>query len=245
MRSFAIAALLLLAGANAALQSSPERERAKPHYLSGTQLMRNESWQEAIDAFRRAIDIDASYEDAYYGVGLASVRLRKYDDAIAAYTKCRDLYRAQAGKLFANRQEAQRYRQDRIVEIDEVIRQFQSGPQTAATQDRLRQLQQQRREIQERIARGHSITVDNAVPAFVYIGLGSAYFRIERWADAEREYKAAIAADPRSGEAFNNLAVVYLQTGRPKEADEAIRSAEKAGYKVHPQLKADIKAKVG
>ena len=59
--------------------------------------------------------------------------------------------------------------------------------------------------------------------------MGSAYFRLQQWPDAEREYKAAIAADPKSGEAFNNLAVVYLQTGRFKEADDAVKSAEKAG----------------
>jgi Flp pilus assembly protein TadD len=75
--------------------------------------------------------------------------------------------------------------------------------------------------------------------------LGSAYFRLQQWAEAEREYKAAIATDPKSGEAYNNLAVVYLQTGRFKEADDAVKSAEKAGFNVHPQLKQDIKAKLG
>ncbi len=88
------------------------------------------------------------------------------------------------------------------------------------------------------------MTIENSVPAFVYVALGSAYFRTEQWADAEREFKAAIAVDPRRGEAFNNLAVLYLQTGRYKEADEAVKSAEKAGFKVHPQLKQDIKDKL-
>jgi Tfp pilus assembly protein PilF len=98
--------------------------------------------------------------------------------------------------------------------------------------------------VQEYAQRGNSLTVGNSVPAFVYVGLGSAYFRTEHWSDAEREYKAAIAVDPKSGEAHNNLAVVYLQTGRYKEADDAVRAAERAGYKVHPQLKQDIKAKL-
>jgi len=59
--------------------------------------------------------------------------------------------------------------------------------------------------------------------------------------DAEREYKATVAADPSSGEAFSNLAVVYLETGRIDEADKAVRAAEKTGFKVHPGLKDDIK----
>ena len=52
------------------------------------------------------------------------------------------------------------------------------------------------------------------VPAWVSLSLGSAYFRSGKLADAEREYKAAIDADGRSGEALNNLAVVYLETER-------------------------------
>ena len=76
------------------------------------------------------------------------------------------------------------------------------------------------------------------------LDLGSAYFRTEQWADAEREYKAALAVQPKSGAVLNNLAVLYLQTGRYQEADDAVKAAEKAGFKVHPQLKQDIKAKL-
>jgi len=245
MRTVMIAALATLASGSLLAQVNPERDRAKPHVQTAWSFMREEAWADAANAFQRAIDIDRNHETAYYGLGLASMRLRKYSDAIGAYLKCRDLYQQQAGKQFSNRQEAQRYRQDRLTEIDEVIRQYQSGPQTAGTQDRLRQLQQQRRDIQEYINRGSNMSVENSVPAFVSLALGSAYFRTEQWAEAEREYKAAIASDPKSGEAFNNLAVVYLETGRIKEADESVKAAERAGYRVHPELKNAIKAKAG
>jgi tetratricopeptide (TPR) repeat protein len=244
MRTATLAALLTLAGSSALAQINTERELARPHVATAWAFMREEAWAGAAKAFQQAIDIDRDFEGAYYGLGLASMRLKKYSDAIGAYLKCRDLYQAHAGKQFANRQDAQRYRQDRLTEIDDVIRQFSQGPQTQATQDRLRQLNQQRRDIQEYITRGNSLTIENSVPGFVHLALGSAYFRTEQWPDAEREYKAAIAVDPKSGEALNNLGVVYMQTGRYKEANEALKSAEKAGFKVHPQLKQEIKAKL-
>ena len=75
------------------------------------------------------------------------------------------------------------------------------------------------------------------MPPSLSLALGSAYFRAGRLADAEREYKAAIAVDARLGEARNNLAVVYFETGRPSDAMREIELAEKAGYRVHPQLK--------
>ncbi len=130
--------------------------------------MRAEAWPDAAKAFQEAIDTDRDFEDAYYGLGLANMRMKKYADAIAAYLKCRDLYRAQAGKQFTNRQDAQRYRQDRLTEIDEQIRLTQTGPQPLTTQDRIRQLQDQRRQIQDYISRGNNATVENSVPAFVY-----------------------------------------------------------------------------
>jgi tetratricopeptide (TPR) repeat protein len=203
--------------------------------------MRVEAWADAEKAFNQAIDVDPQYEDGYYGLGRAQMAQKRFVEAIASYSKARDLYRAEAGRRFSNQQEAQRYRQDRIMEIDEALRQFQQGPQTLQTQQRVRHLQQQRQQIQDNIARGLNISIDSGVPAFVSLALGSAYFRAEKFADAEREYKTAIAADPKTGEAHSNLAVVYVETGRYADAERSIAAAEKAGYKVHPQLKQDIK----
>ena len=81
------------------------------------------------------------------------------------------------------------------------------------------------------------------MPPWVSLSLGSAYFRSGKMADAEREYKAAIAVDSRFGEAHNNLAVVYLETNRMAEAEAALKDAKKAGFKVNPQLEQAIKEK--
>lgn len=224
-------------------QASLERDRARSHYRKGWEFMRVEGWQDAAKEFQNAIDIDPQFEDAHYMLGRADMAMKKYAEAIASYTKARDLYRAQAGRQFSNQQEAQRYRQDRLTEIDEMIRQAQSGPQNLAAQERMRQLQEYRRQIQLSFQRGGNISIENSVPAFVSLALGSAYFRSGKLEDAEREYKTAVATDPKTGEAYSNLAVVYFETGRYDEAERAVTAAEKAGYKVHPQLKQDIREK--
>ncbi len=38
-----------------------------------------------------------------------------------------------------------------------------------------------------------------------------------------------------------HLAALYAVSGRKKEAEAAVRAAEQAGYRVHPQLKEDIR----
>ena len=78
-------------------------------------------------------------------------------------------------------------------------------------------------------------------PAFVSLSLGSAHFRSGQLEDAEREWKAAVAADPRFGEAHNNLAALFAMSGRRQEAEAEVRAAERDGYRVHPQLKEDIR----
>jgi tetratricopeptide (TPR) repeat protein len=246
-RTVAIAAACFVAAAGAAAQVSPERERARPHYRSGEEYLRIEAWKEAAKAFQQAIDIDPQYEDAYYGLGRAQMALRQFSDAIVSYTRCRDLYQAEGGRRFTNQQEARRYWQDRMMEVDDQLRQYQQGPQqqqTGQTAQRIRNLQELRRQLQERLTRSLSASIDSKVPAFVSLALGSAYFRSAKLADAEREYLAAIAADPKAGEAHSNLAVVYLETGRFADAERSIAAAERAGFKVHPQLKQDIKDRV-
>jgi tetratricopeptide (TPR) repeat protein len=242
---FVTAAVTAPAPAAAQQHQEQERQRAKPHYRQGLQFLRMEAWADAAKAFGQAIDVDPTFEMAYYGLGRALMPQRQYAQAVAAFTKSRDLFQAEGGRQFTNQQEAQRYRRDRLTEIDDVIRQYQQGPQTGQVQEAVRQLQQQKRDIQERVQRGMNGTVDVPIPAYLSLALGSAYFRLGKLTDAEREYKAAINRDPKIGEAHNNLAVVYLELGQFADAERAVSAAEKAGFKVNPQLVQDIKDRKG
>jgi tetratricopeptide (TPR) repeat protein len=239
--SFVLA--ILVAGPLAAFAQTPgARERARGPYNVGLENMKAEAWEEAVKSFRSAIDIDPSFEMAHYMLGRTHMAQKKFSDAAAAYEKCQALYQQQSGRQYSNAQERQRHRDTRLREIDEVIRSYQSGPQTAQILDAIRQLQNQRRDIQEAMSRGNStMTLSLSIPAYVSTALGSAYFRMGNLAGAEKEYKAAIEADGKAGEAYSNLAVVYMETGRLDDAEKSIKAAEKVGFKVHPQLKEEIK----
>jgi tetratricopeptide (TPR) repeat protein len=241
VRLLVCAALVAGAIGTATAQSVPnERVKARTQNRLGWDYMKSEKFEEAARTFQQAVEIDPTFEMPWYGLGRANMALKQYVSAISALTRCRDLYTAQIGRQFSNQVEAQRYRNDRIIELDEMIRQVQTGPQNRQTQDQLREYQDMKRRLQDVIARDNSFTVDAPVPAWVSLSLGSAYFRSGKLADAEREYKAAIEANRKSGEALNNLAVVYLETGRIDEAYESLQSAKKAGFNVNPQLEKAI-----
>lgn len=244
MRMLCVALLALVASVSPAPGQTPgDRQKARVANTAGWDYMQAEAFEKAVTAFQGSIELDPTFEMSFYGLGRAHLALKQYVSAISALSRCRDLYEAQVGRQFTNRQEAQRYRENRLVEIDELIRQMQGAPQTASVQDSLRQLQEQRRQIQEFITRGNNMTITNGVPAWVSLSLGSAYFRSGKLADAETAYKAAIDADPRSGEAHSNLAVVYLETERFADALTEINAAKKAGFKVNPELEKVIRDK--
>jgi protein O-GlcNAc transferase len=243
IRTIAAISVLTLGLASATAQTPVDRERAQLQNRLGWESMRVEAWESAAKSFQQAIQIDPEFEHPYYGLGRANMALRRYADAIAALVTCRGLYLAQAGRRFSNVQEAQRYRNNRLMEFDEMIRQVQTGPQSTRTRDMLRQVQNQRRELQEAIQRGNSASLNMTVPAYVSLSLGSAHFRAGQMADAEREYKAAISSDSNSGEAHQNLAVVYMETGRIADAEREMAAAKKTGFRVNPQLEEDIKTR--
>ena len=79
------------------------------------------------------------------------------------------------------------------------------------------------------------------MPAEFPLALGSAYFRQEKLQEAKAEYEEATRLNPKLGAAHNNLAVIYLLTGLPAEAETELSRAEKSGFAVNPRLKEDIK----
>jgi Flp pilus assembly protein TadD len=115
-----------------------------------------------------------------------------------------------------------------------------NGRGTQSQQLYIRELQTTLNELQQARDRSINVSLDATVPFYVSMALGAAYFRSSRFADAEREYKAAIEANSGSGETHNNLAVLYLLTNRPSDAASEIKLAEQTGFTVNPQLKADI-----
>ena len=78
-------------------------------------------------------------------------------------------------------------------------------------------------------------------PIGVTLALGTAHFQAGSLKDAEREFRAVLAAEPRSGDAHNNLAVVCMLDGRLAEAEREVALAKKSSMDVNPRLEQEIK----
>ncbi len=226
----------------AQIVSEQAQREALQFYRAGQEFLSSEEFEKAAESFRKAIDKDPLLALAHYGLGQSYMALRRYASAIVAFTDCRDTYARLAGMALSDTVSANQRREDEIREIRDSIRMFRStrvktanpsdtNPYVLQLESRLRDLEKQRQ----------SGVETTKPPGEVSLALGSAYFRNNQRAEAEREWRVAIETKPSLGEAHNNLAVVYMLTMRKKEAENAVREAERAGFRVNPQLKEDIR----
>jgi tetratricopeptide (TPR) repeat protein len=71
------------------LETDPKNAGA--HYVLGQIASKNEAWDEAIDQFSQAANLDANFAEAYLGWGFSLLTLKKYEDAIAPLRKAEAL----------------------------------------------------------------------------------------------------------------------------------------------------------
>jgi len=250
-----LAGLLLLQAPAPRPSLTPDLQRAQQHDRTGWARLDAKNFEGAAAEFEAALQIHPEYADALHGLGKARMALKQYEAAVRALERCRDSY-AHAGTEDAeHRLLANRARESQLTNLRRRLADLEGpsaiGTATAAGRGapsgstEVQEVKQQIRALQGERESGPVSGQPGPVPSFVSLALGSAYFRVERLADAEREFRAAIAVDPKFGEAHSNLALVCLLTGRAAEAQDHVRIAEEAKFQVNPELKRQIRAALG
>ena len=231
-----LAVVLSLAARARAAEPHKARD-AERHYRAGVESMKSEAWDEAADEFRAAIAADPDMVLAHYNLGQCRMAQRRYVEAVAAYRNTKDAF-IRIGQLSEQDREAgERDRQDEIrglrdnLNLLNTIKDGSADRRAMEIESRIRLLESMRFKGNQR----------PEMPAEFPLALGSAYFRQQKLAEAEAEYVEAATLNPKLGAAHNNLAVIYLMTGRPVDAESALKRAEKSGFPVNAHLKEDIK----
>jgi tetratricopeptide (TPR) repeat protein len=220
--------------------TAQEYKEAREHYRKGEALLFEEAFAQAAAEFRMATRVDPGFTLAYYGLGQASMLLKRYEDAVAAYEACRDTILDLSSLDVREKGELRQRRYDELLDIEAVIRRW-GGPDAPPNETTMKL--EQRRDNLEHQQDKELINIVR-VPPELSLALGSAYFRLGRLEDAEREYLAAIEGGEGTGAAQNNVAVIYMMTERYDDARAALRLAEEAGFRVNPRFKEDLKQRI-
>lgn len=222
-----------------ALVSDADRRAALTHYRSGQDYLATERWEQAADAFRDALRYDRNFTDAHYGLGLAYMGLERFVSAIQAFENCLQAARRIHDLRDRARVATDRDIDDEIRELRDSIRRVGAG-QSGAAQPALKTTQLEQRIVELERARSRLPPAFEAPPRLLLV-LGSAHFRNGDRQSAGHYWSEAVKVDSGLGEAWNNLAVIHLGEGRRIDAEEAVRRAEAAGFRVNPRLKDDIR----
>jgi tetratricopeptide (TPR) repeat protein len=214
------------------------RRQALQHYHNGRELMAEERYQVAEGEFSAAIKLDPLLTLAHYGLGQSQMAQRRYESAVQAFLRCREAYEQIATLSQIETAASERLRTEAIHELRESIGRARAGQIKGADPAVLRRLEARLEDLEGAAA---NTARPLYIPGEVYLALGSAYSRAGCPTEAEREWRAATQVDSELGEAHNNLASLYMMTGRKQQAEEAVKAAERARFRVNPQLKEDIR----
>ena len=241
----ALAVAAVAFSSHALAQEPPDkqkRQEAFRHYQAGITHMRSEAWDQAEREFKAALKLDPLMTLAHYSLGQTYMSTKSYPDAVKAFEACNDAYMKLASLEITDSALSDQRRHEEIRELREAIQGFQSGTlKSYQVQMQVLKLESRLAELERSKSRGRTTA---EIPAEFSLALGSAHFRNNALPQAEEHYKAALKANPKMGEAHNNVAVVYMMTGRLAEAQAEVKLAEKAGFKVHPKFKEDLEQRI-
>src|SRR5688572_28450843 len=213
------------------------RRTAYHHYVRGQEFLQSELYDKAVNEFQGAIKNDRLFTDAHYGLGQAYMGLRRYASAVQAYERCLDAARTIFSMREQDRAKTDQLITDQLRALREALAQTSRmavGQRAAVLgiESRIRELERSKSGMTERFE----------PPAQVLLALGSAYYRNGDPIAARERWEQAMKVNSKLGEGWNNLAVVYMQSGRRDDAEDAIRNAERQGFRVNPRLKDDVKS---
>ena len=233
--------LLLAPAATTGVSEQTARRQALEHHKSGSALMRAEKYEQAAEEFKAAIALDPFMVMAHYNLGQSYMALKRYVDAVTAYRGAEDAVGRLSTLSDKARDEMDRQNRDEVNELKNSLQQLRSGQiKNASVEAMVPRIEERIRVLEDMRMNGREVM---RVPAEIHLGLGSAYFRQGKLDEAEQAYLQAVRTDTRLGAAHNNLAVIYMLTGRLAESRRAVAAAEKAGFAVHPRFKADLAAR--
>ena len=247
MRSQVTLLILLgaLVSAPPAQAQTSDQKRAVQHLRAGQDALQSERFEEAEREFKSAIGLDPLLELAHYGLGQTYMATKRYVEAVKAFVATREAFNRAAADQITNKVEGDRRLDDQIRYLRDARRAVESGRVRTSgvnVTSKLAEIDGQIRQLEAMRRRGDQGGAPQT-PAYISLALGSAYFRTSAFADAEREWRAALQADQKLGEAHNNLAVVLMLTGRLDEAEREVQLAEQSGHRVSDAFKADLKAR--
>lgn len=184
-------------------------------------------WDDAIQAYNKAIELDPTLGRAYAGLAVVNANLGQRDAAAQYFQKAmahidrmtdREKFRTRASYYLAVRNT-----QSAIDELSKLVQQY---PSDSAALNNLSVAYSYRRDMTKAVEvarRAAAIYPKNALP-LMNVAAFSLY--AGDWAGAVKEARAVLAINPEYAKAYIVLGITLLAQGKAAEAEESYRKAQ-------------------
>jgi tetratricopeptide (TPR) repeat protein len=224
-------------------------ELAIVHYQIGSLLLRTARYQEAAAAFAEAARLQPDVAEIPAALAATSLRARDYaqatlhaDAAVALADKHQPAARAMAHEMAtrvalaradgeaAATHAAAAQAADPLLPLPQFVRGRMSY-EDARYEEALKQFQE-----------AETVTRESGRPLEeLHAWLGDTYARLDRYADAETEYREELRSFPRSTRTYASLAMLYRASNRERDIEQVIRGLMDAaptpeGYAIAARL---------
>lgn len=204
--------------------SKNKRTMAERFYMQGLGFLSRDERDKALPYFKKAVDADPAYADAWYQIGYCNVMLGRYEEAIKASTQAIKL-KPDSAESYINIGYANFYLQ----KYDEAVKAYRQAirldSENADAQYTLglayNKLGQTEQEV---LAYKQAIRIKpDYTNAYERLGLG--YVRLKRYTEAVDAFNKLIQLKPSDAKAYFNLGETYLKMSQAEKGSEAFRQA--------------------
>jgi len=232
-------ALLLACSSVFAQATSQDISRASKLHKKGVRALQTGELERARESFNESLKILPSYPDAHIGLGQIAMGQGSFEEALNHFNAAKEGYR-ELGESLVDVQ-ARRYAdaQRQINQLQDSIRQIQSqGAGGGMLQVNINTMENQIQQLQA--IEPPNREAASEPPGEVYFYIGNALFQLNRRPEALEAWETCRDKSPKFAMVHNNLALVYMMSGRLEAAKESLAKAEELGFPVNPQFKQDL-----
>jgi len=255
--AMALVALSLALAAPLAAQkdfSQTEKEmlakykQARAHFLKGGEHLKSGKLEKAEKEADVSLGILPRSADARLRKAELAYQRGRYEDALTEITIAKDdfvtvkdlyafFYQDYLDRLRKQRDDLDNYVKDMSTNVSDKGSSQGRNPAQAAISKAKQDIAEIDRKLYEPVPQ----TLE--VPAEFHYIHGNILFKLKRFAEARDQYQAAVKADPRHANAWNNLINIHFASGDQANALRLLEEAETNGVQVNAKLKQAILAK--
>ncbi|MBN2399908.1 MAG: tetratricopeptide repeat protein [Candidatus Aminicenantes bacterium] len=217
-------------------------KRAREHFLKGGDYLNKGKFEKARNEADIALQVFPGYADAYllvaeldYRQGQLEPALQAIETAKANFKKFSRFYEYSYLEYLKLLREERDYVDKHINDLTRQLINPMEDEARQKLEDVINRDKQTRDTLDTRLRNPIPEVLD--IPAEYHYTHGNILFKMKRLNEAQGLYQAAIQADPKHANAYNNLINIFYIQGNMAQALEYLKQAESRGVRVTEGLK--------